>query len=534
MRIQQQLATLLLLLPLCINAQNKRGNIWLSGGFGGQIIFAGDTSRPTTRFMYNTSTPNVGKIGLNVGHSNICDSATGKLLFFCNGARIFDTTGAVMPDGDSLCSPYCFNQGTGYQLFNQSIILPKEGTTYYVFNTNFTDSSIVYEASLPPGGNLCGEELRYHVVDMAARNGLGIVTQRNAIACSTLCIKPSGLHAVRHANGQDWWLLMQGNGRHLTIDSFVVTRFLVSPSGISGPYEQNLGTDSASGIYEAGWMDFTPDGKRWLFGTDNAFAYGSFDRCTGLISNFTFRQNSVDSFYSNLFDTTKFYDSPKTGDYSSFGACWSPSGRLIYIVKRLSLYQFDTYAADSASAWHRLMGKDTTDVQTFTETATARRGPDGRVYIGTWLGGTYGHSAWQVIDRPDSIGTACSVQVRGLRPGPPLYNTGYLVGIPNMPNYSLGADPEYNPNCWPTFVAEYTAKHAPLQVYPNPNTGLFTLHHTTTNNQYSQYSIYNLHGALVQQGALSLGGSTFIDFSKQACGMYIVKVGTDVVKIHKD
>ncbi|MBK6331592.1 MAG: hypothetical protein IPF62_14270 [Bacteroidetes bacterium] len=34
--------------------------------------------------------------------SNICDSATGKLLFMCNGARIWDTLGNIMENGDSL------------------------------------------------------------------------------------------------------------------------------------------------------------------------------------------------------------------------------------------------------------------------------------------------------------------------------------------------------------------------------------------------------------------------------------------------
>jgi hypothetical protein len=91
---------------------NKSGNQWVSGSFAGVVKFKGDTTRPSNRYLFDTNSP-CYPAAYFIFSSNICDSATGRLLFMCNGARIYDTAGHIMPNGDNLQSPQCYYDGGG-------------------------------------------------------------------------------------------------------------------------------------------------------------------------------------------------------------------------------------------------------------------------------------------------------------------------------------------------------------------------------------------------------------------------------------
>ncbi len=121
-------------------AQNKSGYTSIFGGGGVFAKFSGDTSRPITGQLYSN---NIEYATTNAV-SNICDSATGKLLFVCNGARIWDTLGNIIENGDSLIPPKLYTQNTPpVGLTTQcSLILPKGSNgQYYVFIVGVSDST---------------------------------------------------------------------------------------------------------------------------------------------------------------------------------------------------------------------------------------------------------------------------------------------------------------------------------------------------------------------------------------------------------
>jgi hypothetical protein len=61
------------------NSQNLSSKRWIVGGARGVEAEFTDTSRPNIKVIYDA--PPHYYAG---GHSDICDSATGKLLFSCN------------------------------------------------------------------------------------------------------------------------------------------------------------------------------------------------------------------------------------------------------------------------------------------------------------------------------------------------------------------------------------------------------------------------------------------------------------------
>jgi len=145
---------LLLLWNSTIQSQSKAGSKWIIGGsFATEASFT-DTSRPVLKIKYDTS-----KIAYpyyyTAGHSNICDSATGKLLFSTTGMLIHDTSGAVMDNGDSLVDAqyYDYNFYPSKNETQGSLILPKGSNgQYYVFITNISDSAWNFYVTNQGGG----------------------------------------------------------------------------------------------------------------------------------------------------------------------------------------------------------------------------------------------------------------------------------------------------------------------------------------------------------------------------------------------
>ncbi|MBK8683501.1 MAG: hypothetical protein IPN26_00180 [Bacteroidetes bacterium] len=68
------------------SAQNMSGHQWIFGAAGMVRTEFTDTSRPDVKHL-NSNTPYY----CTQGHSNICDSATGHLLFSCNGMILYDS-----------------------------------------------------------------------------------------------------------------------------------------------------------------------------------------------------------------------------------------------------------------------------------------------------------------------------------------------------------------------------------------------------------------------------------------------------------
>ena len=488
-------------------SQNKMGNTWIVGIHKMPIAEFNGIQPPNTVILKTNAA-----IGYPFdyfrSHSNISDSSTGKLLFSCNAMRIYDTSGALMQNGDSLqpLKIYTMNNPPSQPVTQGSLILPKGNSgEYYVFVTTVSDS--LYDALWVPDIRTPFDELRYNVVNMNLNGGLGTVTAKNkSLLIKTEMIRTM-MQACRHANGTDWWLLKQMGPD----DNNKIARFLVTKDSIYGPYYQYFSTPNWGFDYGVGQLAFSKDGKRYaaVHSKSNKLFVADFDRCSGELSNPKVFNIPLDS-------TTIPNPQPQyVIDTGTTGVCFSPNGKFAYITKRYNIYQFEFDEPDSSLAWSLIQhGPDTTHAK-FEYYGQLLLGPDERIYIGKG-GGT--HRQFSVIDYPNNKGLACGFCKKCFR----LPDSSFTATTspPNMPDYTLGAD--LTKVCWPLSIDEIRMEGEKLEVFPNPANAVINI----KTEIIGKRELYNSVGQL-----LIVTNLNEIDVRKYSKGIYYIKVGNTVRKI---
>ena len=491
---------LLVLLSSNLIAQNKSGNTIIFGG-GGMYARYTDTSKPTTG-MYFAGT---SKYVFVESTSNICDSATGRMLFLTNGARLFDTLGNIIENGDSLIPHKLYTQNsipTG-NASQCSLILPKGSNgLYYVFINAVTDST--YNNVWSAGVITPADILQYDIVDMNANGGMGKVVQKNKPLITNTYLSRVGMMACRHANGYDWWLLKQG------FDSNIVYKFLVTADSIFIKDTQRI-AQPRFGIYDAtGQNCFSSKGNKYAFasgggGLNNNGAQifiSDFNRCTSDLGNIKILHPPYDSTLTPL-------DAIFPGEMDSLitGVCFSPNDSFLYVARRYNIYQYDLYEPDTILAWsHIQYGPDTTFTE-FSCYGQLLRGIDNRIIIGKSGGGT--GTSNSTIDYPNKKGSACGICKKCLR-----YDLStYASTAPsNMPDFNLGID---SSSCWAVGIHEVVKINEGILIYPNPTTSKFQI----KNAKYqSRKELFNSVGQLILTTK-----ENEIDVSRLSKGVYYIK-----------
>lgn len=361
-------------------AQNLMAKRWLLGGARvSQIVFT-DTSKPTMKILYPYP-PSVHYS--DGGHSNICDSATGKLLFSTNGMILYDSLGNMMDNGDFLVDNnlYTHNAFPSSSLTQSSLIIPKGSSgVFYVFITSVSDSTYNYYITNPGGiGKFPYDRLEYSVVDMNQNGGLGKVIVKRQKLLQGIEMNKVMMQACRHSNGVDWWLLKQGE-----YNTNRIYRFLVKADTIEGPWVQEFAEPKYLYYDITGQYAFNADGTKLASvhgaGKDNKLFLADFDRCTGELSNPKIINIPIDSNNYAPLDNQGILDSVNTG------VCFSSNGQFVYISKWWNIYQYEYQEPDSMLAWYRVQhGADTSNVE-FQYYSHMYKGMDGRMYIGNWGG----------------------------------------------------------------------------------------------------------------------------------------------------
>ncbi len=326
-------------------------------------------------------------------HAGICDES-GNILFYFNGQDIQDASFEEMPGGGNI--NYDENN-IGYNLSQGAIVLPWPGhPAHYVMFHNTLGTSWFGWGTY---------ELRYSVIDMNGNNDLGAVVQRRRF----LLYEPLAfgqLTATKHANGRDWWLLV--NPR----DSNVYYRYLLDPSGVQRMEDQAIGQNVTSGLGQA---VFSPDG-RWhvRFNTISAslgcyLDIYEFDRCTGLLSH----------------HLTQHLDIPAVAG----GTAISPNSRYLYITTTPQVDQYDLQATDILASQQTVAEYDGFLDPFPTTFYQIQLAPDGKMYISSANSTNYLH----IIHQPDLPGLDCEIEQHGYR-----LPTKNAFSVPNFPNYRLG------------------------------------------------------------------------------------------------
>lgn len=324
----------------------KEANIWYFGNLAGLDFNSGSPVALTN-----------GQMSTLEGCATISTFA-GRLLFYTDGIKVWDSTHTVMPNGTGL---------RGNSSSTQSAVVvprPDSANRFYVFTVDATAGS--YGA-------------RYSELNMRLNSNRGdiISSSKNTSLIFPSCEK---ITAVKHANGRDYWVLLH------KYNSDTIYSYLISPAGVSTtPVKSKTGLHISTSVANTlGYMKISPDSKKigYVNYTTDTSAIGDFNSSTGVVSN-------IWKFYNN----------------DGYGLEFSGKSSLLYLTDfaNSKLYQYNALAT-SRSAF--LSSRVTIDsLSTGTYYGALQLGPDAKIYISVSNG-----TSLHVIHAPDSSGRNCRVQ----------------------------------------------------------------------------------------------------------------------------
>ena len=389
---------LIVVLTLPLHAQ-KQDNVWL---FGYRYSF--ENLSNSTQFNFGDSlviTESYLSRAMSIDDSNttICDSL-GNLLAYSNGCYIAKADGSEIANSEGLNPGILYDaqcsMNDGYNIPQSMLMLPDP-----------VDDSIIHLFHIPlvktPDTLFILRNILHSVVDLSANAGAGTTLFKNQIAVADT-INIDGLHAVRHANGRDWWIVAckENSNRYYLL--------LLTPQGIS-IQQQQIGAPSTS--YVAGQVTFSPDGSKLArFTAKNGLQIFDFDRCTGILSNpvlITTPGSTSNQLYS--------------------GCAWSADSRYVYAQENYIIYQFDLLTPDLAASQTISAIWDPEARCPFTVNfGFMELGPDGRIYCRPLNGQNCMHR----MNHPERAGLTSEMQLS-------YYNFTYpYKNLSHYPNFRLG------------------------------------------------------------------------------------------------
>ena len=395
-----------------------QGNIWIFGDSAG-IDFNASSPTPVNSVLISNPSNYPNECSASISDS------MGNLFFYTNGSIVWNSNHIIMQNGDSLTSTSSATQGA------LIIPFPDDSLKYYVFNIGY-----------------------FSVVDMNLDEGLGdIIPGLKNIEVLNILFLSEKLNAVRHGNGNDWWILIHG------LDNNTFYKFIATNAGVFLYDTQNIGSvhylfNAPSGLAGGamGEMAFSQDGSRLaavnLRGVIDVF---DFDRCTGQLSNWL--ELGVEDSSINLWN---------------YSCEFSPNGKVLYVsilhlINEIIQFNLNNDLVDSIILSKQIIWQAT--AQEFL--GQLQLAPDNKIYLSSADANDTApstvHSFYNenltVINDPDSLGSACNLTPHSF------YLGGKTVqfGLPNMPNYNLGPT---TPICDTTYIV------CPLANFSHTDTGL--------------------------------------------------------------
>lgn len=351
---------------------------------------------------FNFDPPQAKFVDRNLQMDQTCASycnEEGRLLIYSNGIHIADSTHQIIEHGDSVSFNNFFTifksaMQNGYPFSRTNIVLPLSNTNlvYLQSLVFFEPEVIVWFKDL-----ICAE------IDLSQNISGKVISKKTLLSGD---FEAGSMNACRHANGRDWWILIQKN------NSGEFFSYLLDPTGF------NLKNEISFNIpyypyYQLGLI-FSPDGKKCvkMAGSDGALMF-DFDRQTGQLSN--------------MFDLKSKFQITGFADVS-----FSRSSRFLYAFNDDYVIQYDLIKPDSMSvvSSRDTIAKYDEAKYPYANFAMGNLAPDGKIYIAS-------ANSWNVlsvIDYPDRKGKACGFRYVGFVM-PSFKRRG---AIPNFPNYRLG------------------------------------------------------------------------------------------------
>ena len=338
-------------------------------------------------------------MSLSDSYASICDSS-GVLLLLSNGCYIETGAGEYIENSYGLNPGYlsgvhCYDDSSGYNIPQNMLMLAEPGssTKFHLFHIRHSFD----------GQTAFLDDLLHTVVDMSVNNGEGMTIYKNQVLIND-SIDGDGIHAVRHANGRDWWVVV---AKYLSNTYYTI---LFTPEGIT-IQKQIIGLPNPTGAF--GEMLFSPDGTKLArFNAKDDLRIFDFDRCTGILSNPLYIPIEDDADNSII-----------------AGLAFSADGRYLYAAEVRRLLQFDMLAPDIAISKtivaERIINPD---CSLGSSIGFLELGPDGRIYCRPGSG----QSCMHRLARPELPGAAADfIQY--------YYMLDFSYdNLPHFPNFRLG------------------------------------------------------------------------------------------------
>ncbi|MFN5627723.1 MAG: hypothetical protein ACK48W_00420, partial [Bacteroidota bacterium] len=280
------------------------------------------------------------------GCASYCDSL-GNILFYSNGGG-YETLGPTGNIWNADNASFYDMQGVvggGYSAMQSSVFIeaPDEPEKYYLFTMDdgeyYLDASDSVMNAQPQGRGLS-----YFKINKSLNNGLGAVTEsQNEYAPSA-----EGLCAVKHANGKDYWILINQDSTGIGVYSVTVAGVQLSTffSIPQGTFYMIKASPDGTKIFVL--LDEFPAGMGILL---------QFDPATGILSN-PVELSTYDGFF-----------------YFEF----SPNSKYLYFANGTKIGRYDLSSSNIASSFASFF--DFSTIDGFSYISQMQLGPDGKLYV---------------------------------------------------------------------------------------------------------------------------------------------------------
>lgn len=317
-----------------------------------------------------------GEMTTEEGCAVVSDNS-GNLLFYASGENIWNSEHRLMKGG--------FELKGGFSSTQAVLILqkPKYNDIFYVFNTE----------------NL-GGDFFYSEVDLSANNGLGEVAKKNIYIASDIGEK---LTAVRHANGDDIWVLVKSKTEH------VFLAWLLTAEGLMYPPIKSyvpVNVDLSHKYSAMGYMKFSPDGT--------------------MIASASFAEGQVEIYDFNLYtgEVSNPIEIRIDNGFKTYGVSFSPDGKKLYV----SYYDYDAYLVQydiSSRNYSEIVSSKRIIAEYHDGIAIGaiQAGPNGKLYVSR-----YRQNYLSSIELPNEQGALCQYVENAVE----LVGGRTRLGLPNF------------------------------------------------------------------------------------------------------
>ncbi len=304
----------------------------------------------------------------------------GEVLFYSNGARVWNREHEIMLNGNRLAGDESATQAL-------AVKQPGSKSLWYLFYPEAYDGS----------GSRVDLKMYYALIDMSKDGGRGEVVEKDILLFGNSTEKVT---AIKNCNNIDWWIIMHEIGN----SNFRI--YKLDKDGISiNPLIQPIGTiHNYSPVVVGGFIKSNRTGnilalsKGWsIFEADAGLEMFRFNRSTGLLSE------SIE-----IWNDKRFI----------YGIEFSHLGNKMYSHNYGDIFQFDisSYNIEDISNSEKLLGKITG-----SNTGGFIIGPDQIIYINT---GQFSLAA--ILNPDENIPGAILVENQILT------QERFLLGVPNL------------------------------------------------------------------------------------------------------